>query len=521
MQDTQGASFLRAIVLPPHSKPFPGHIPDSLPQLREEHGQAISIIHLCDSWAATPLAAADIVNIIMSQDAAADAAPYAPVPFVLAASCSLPPPPAATIINDVNGHVVIHHPDVLVSATQVGDGFVCTRRAVIAERFKETGSPGIEAVVGQVVHAIFERCLLRRNFTTAAITAALNIVSEQFSHDAAALGITLGDVRTRARTFVQGMVDWAKRYTSWCEGGGKGGEIVSFGGGGGTGSRIEIVGCISSEQNVWSPRFGVKGIMDAVVEVSVGGSRGSEGQRCTWALELKTGKEYSIAHRSQAILYSLMMCDVHSTLEPQPALLLYLSTGDFTPVIPDRAHVRAVLQARNRVALGLRCKSALPQMLQQPHTCSRCFSRDVCMTVHRAVELGTPSSSGCPDIFNAVTQALSSADDAYVRSWLRACDVEEFAFDDEAARRRLWNSPGTSASPSSTSSAAATSPFATVVNLSFAAKSRDAHGINLTFLTSRAAEGRAEAESSSPAAFELGDFVTLSTMQVLRLLVAP
>jgi hypothetical protein len=96
-------------------------------------------------------------------------------------------------------------------------------------------------------------------------------------------------------------------------------------------------------------RFGVKGIMDAVVEVNVGGGRESGGQLCTWALELKTGKvkflvvmvvtnsaptavllwmalltvvlqEYSIAHRSQAILYSLMMSDLQVPL-PLPLFL--------------------------------------------------------------------------------------------------------------------------------------------------------------------------------------------------------
>jgi hypothetical protein len=34
----------------------------------------------------------------------------------------------------------------------------------------------------------------------------------------------------------------------------------------------------------------VKGIIDAVVEVRVGGGRQGGGQLCTWALELKTGK---------------------------------------------------------------------------------------------------------------------------------------------------------------------------------------------------------------------------------------
>ncbi len=88
-----------------------------------------------------------------------------------------------------------------------------------------------------------------------------------------------------------------------------------------------------------------------------------------------------------------------------------------------------------------------------------------------------------------------------------------FVFDDEAARRRLWNEAGPVAS---SSSAAAASPFATVLNLSFTSKSRDAHGTTLVFQTADAAEQ----PPSSLASFELGDFVTLSTMQVLRALAA-
>ncbi len=31
----------------------------------------------------------------------------------------------------LSGHLIVHHPDVLVSATQVGEGFVCTRQVPI------------------------------------------------------------------------------------------------------------------------------------------------------------------------------------------------------------------------------------------------------------------------------------------------------------------------------------------------------------------------------------------------------
>ena len=89
-----------------------------------------------------------------------------------------------------------------------------------------------------------------------------------------------------------------------------------------------------------------------------------------------------------------------------------------------------------------------------------------------------------------------------------------FSFDDQAARRRLWNehterrevgrggganSSGSGVhnvekiseadaiqSSSSSSSTPATSHFATVVNLHFIAKSRDALGVSLTFETADA-----------------------------------
>jgi hypothetical protein len=131
-----------------------------------------------------------------------------------------------------------------------------------------------------------------------------------------------------------------------------------------------------------------------------------------------------------------------------------------------------------------------------------------------------------------------------------------FSFDDQAARRRLWNEHtgrrevgrGGGAnisgsglrnvekvaeadaiqSSSSSSSTPATSHFATVVNLHFIAKSRDALGVSLTFETADASPVAvhgfpppslssclaSSSSSLSPLSFEVGDFVTLSTMQV-------
>jgi hypothetical protein len=64
--------------------------------VREEHGCVTAVIHLCDSWSATPLAASDIINIVMARD-------HAAANMVLGETCSLPPPPAVTRIGDDNG----------------------------------------------------------------------------------------------------------------------------------------------------------------------------------------------------------------------------------------------------------------------------------------------------------------------------------------------------------------------------------------------------------------------------------
>ena len=114
-------------------------------QVCEEHSDSSAIIHLSDSWSSTPLVPTDVINIIMAQDVLPPPPRHASVPLVLATPCSLPPPPAVTLFDDTNGmlltfsssfdsrltnhvgHLIIHHPDVLVSATQVGEGFVCTR----------------------------------------------------------------------------------------------------------------------------------------------------------------------------------------------------------------------------------------------------------------------------------------------------------------------------------------------------------------------------------------------------------
>jgi len=62
------------------------------------------------------------------------------------------------------------------------------------------------------------------------------------------------------------------------------------------------------EEHVWSPMYGLKGNIDATVQVTM---KDEEGTRTlTMPLELKTGKvNGSASHRAQTALYTLLLSD--------------------------------------------------------------------------------------------------------------------------------------------------------------------------------------------------------------------
>ena len=62
------------------------------------------------------------------------------------------------------------------------------------------------------------------------------------------------------------------------------------------------------EEHVWSPRYGLKGNIDATVQVIM---QDTDGERTlTVPFEVKTGKNFSsTSHRAQTALYTLLLSD--------------------------------------------------------------------------------------------------------------------------------------------------------------------------------------------------------------------
>lgn len=82
-------------------------------------------------------------------------------------------------------------------------------------------------------------------------------------------------------------------------------------------SILAINGLHEVEEDIWSPKWGLKGKVDASVQVGINRnpSKGSVVEENVAPLEIKTGRSVGVmAHRAQTMLYTLLMEDRYGEL---------------------------------------------------------------------------------------------------------------------------------------------------------------------------------------------------------------
>lgn len=266
-------------------------------------------------------------------------------------------------------NLLILHPDTLLSATRVSDASQCRRKAVVQEKLRSAGALTPALVYGNLLHELLQACLLAMstyklpedadeedekeaidrcfgpNKRSQEIKKLLSIsknVEQLFM-----LGIELDEARTHMAQKSIGYADFAERFI-----GNKvkpeaflsdprNKDIDPA-----TASRLAIAGVHDIEEDIWSPRLGLKGKVDASVQGILRGP-----QSVIWPLgkedagvlpfEIKTGRSVGmLQHRAQTMLYTQMMADRYGRLD-----LLHSSISDArTCRSGDRSRV-AILHA--------------------------------------------------------------------------------------------------------------------------------------------------------------------------------
>ena len=315
------------------------------------------------------------------------------------------------IVDEQHNYIVLH-PDLLITATNIGSSFSCSRRAVLGELFRtapisadqgsNTDANAHLLLYGSLIHSLFQSALVQQDFSKAALEAAID---KAIASSIVALYAVNRDhlqAQEELRAFVPLLQRWATRY---------------FMPGPSSVENAYVHTVVGIEENIWSPKCGLKGKIDASVvvvqqqqqrhqdKVQPGKARPRTKPEVRTVtahvapLELKTGKlsaeSGSPQHRAQVMLYSVMMGDRYGCDIPQ--------------VLPDANHMP-----------DISCKHCVP--LMHEHRDVLVASQGYLQHAQAMGSGGTPSMIPVETRRNEVALLLQARNDisAFLARWFTA-----------------------------------------------------------------------------------------------------
>ncbi|KAF9574864.1 Tripartite DNA replication factor [Mortierella alpina] len=380
--------------------------------LQELRSENVVRIFLRESWVASNVSVGDIVHVIR--------------PYLYTTDIGV----QDLMLEDAQGFLVVK-PDYLVPTSALAESFSCVRKPIIDIRAKKTDESNIPMIHGIMLHELFQQSLLANDFTTASMEARMDAIIKDHINDLCLVNESLETAKESIMQQIGSCQDFARRYLQATpRPDGTIDESMGFADSGNT-STLCINKILDIEENIWSPMFGLKGKIDASVQVLVktskknGGAADVETRTLTVPFELKTGKRSNVvSHRAQTMLYTLLMTDRYD-VDVQWGLLFYLKTGEFIRVPAPHDEIRTILMQRNEIAFYEEQKLALPPMAKSTSTCRRCFSFSSCTVLHKLLEDGTGETSGIGTMFDEATDHLNETHVEFMRKWNRLLALEQ------------------------------------------------------------------------------------------------
>lgn len=334
------------------------------------------------------------------------------------------------IINDAENMIILH-PDHLISSTVVGDSFTCMRRAVLQDRVKATGAATQPQVYGHILHEVFGQALRINKWDIDTVRAIIAKILPNYIESLYEINVQLQDATEYLLAKAPELMAWASVFVSDtlspdAVARDRHGLLVP----------TTINKLLELEEHIWSPMYGLKGNIDATVQVQMKLPEDPAPRTLLVPFELKTGKRDNVEqHRVQTALYTLLLSDRYD-INVTCGILYYLESSKTFRVEGIRNELRHMVIERNELACYVHDKLALPPMIKKEHLCKNCYSKPACFIYHRLSESGDGATSGLGEIFNEVVDHLSLDHQAFFRKWDDLLTQEER--DSMKFRRELW-----------------------------------------------------------------------------------
>ncbi|KAI8882764.1 Dna2-domain-containing protein [Backusella circina FSU 941] len=342
-----------------------------------------------------------------------------------------------SIVIDNDHHFIIINPDKLISCTSIADTHSCLRKAMLQMKIRQVGDYSEALVHGNIIHAVLQHTLQTGVFQIDAIQERIRV--EVFNsleslyaidQDEEAVLNSLYPVAEHIAYFGKTFINEhpQPQATPSDKMGVDVGKEMNC-------QTLSINNVLDIEEHLWSPTYGMKGMIDASIQIKMSPSN----RVIAVPFELKTGKSSKfLTHRAQTLLYTLLMSDRYD-IDIEAGVLYYSKDNTFYLIPSIHRDIRSLIISRNDLATALSKQNGLPPMIRNLHQCQYCFVNNACMQYHKAKENGTESSSGLFKFFDERTKHLTGKALEFFKHWWDLLDMEEIDFD--YARREIWSQP--------------------------------------------------------------------------------
>ncbi|XP_061197074.1 DNA replication ATP-dependent helicase/nuclease DNA2-like [Saccostrea echinata] len=348
-------------------------------------------------------------------------------------------------ITDKEGFIIVN-PDLLLSGTTVVSSIFCMRKSILNDKFKGCDRGNIQMLYGSIIHSVFQEVLRKQMYEENQITAEAENTMKQskFIHEMYGNGVTDLQVMEEIKKYIPPLQSWLLKHTQYTQ--------SMIGAQSKTSGNITVSSVRDIEENIWSPRFGVKGKIDLTVDVKL-----NKNHRATVPLELKTGRaSFSMEHKGQVTLYSMMSSDRRQ--DPKQGLLLYLKEPVMKMIEVDHVNKRGIINLRNEMAYYLSrqvqrvdCEDGhvtyslgrLPEPINNPRACTKCPQLLNCALYQKNVENRALSNNHAMQKLVPETLAhLSPSHMEYFIHWCLLLDLENKANQKSGGLKEIWCKTG-------------------------------------------------------------------------------
>ncbi|OQE20661.1 hypothetical protein PENFLA_c016G02506 [Penicillium flavigenum] len=332
------------------------------------------------------------------------------------------------VVDNLN-HMIILHPDHLISATVVADSIDCQRRAVLQDRVKVIAALERPQAFGVFFHEVFQEALKANQWDMESLKTLVETVMGRHIEELYSIQMSVPEAVEYLMSRMPAVLDWADAFLHLKP---QAKSMVEDRNS--SKLNLSINKLLEVEEHIWSPMYGLKGNIDATVQVTCREDKMEK--NLVVPLELKTGRrDTNQSHRAQTALYTLLMSDRYD-IDVTFGLLYYLELTKTLSIRGIRHELLQMIQVRNHLAGYIRERQQLPPMLRKARQCIRCYARTPCLIYHKLSEDGDGETSALGEDFDAAVGHLNNGDRDFFRKWDELLTKEESNL--VKFRRELW-----------------------------------------------------------------------------------